>query len=110
MRRALVPQVVTQDGFDLVTAVEPNGRFVIFQQRGTTEQFTQARHGAHGQRQIPVGRGVDAVRRAKIGMAIVHRTARRMFAAIVEVRGQHLELEVEDGFHEADLHPPPRRR
>jgi hypothetical protein len=98
--------VVGQDCLDLIALVEPGRRVVVFKQSRTVEQFAEAWDRSHRQRQETVGGGIDAVRRGKVGVGVVERAPSWQFAAVVEVSGQHLELEVEHRLQQANLDQP----
>lgn len=59
---------------------------------------------SHGQRKEAIGGLINPIRSAEVGMAVIYRAALRTLTAIVEVRGDHFKLQVENGFHEAHFH------
>ena len=85
-----------EDGLDLIALVEERGGIGVGAERRTIEQLAKPEDRAHRKGEIAVGSRVDAIRRAKIRVGIVHRAALRRLAAIIEIRGQNLELKIED--------------
>ena len=55
---------------------------------------------------MAVGGGINAIGGAEVGMGIAHGTAQRRLAAIVEVGGDDLKLQVENGLQQAHFVPP----
>src|SRR6185312_2122154 len=71
--------------------------------RGQVERLRELVERRHGDGDKAVAGRIDAVGRGEIGVRIAERRACRNAAAVVEIGGQHLELEVDERFEETCL-------
>ena len=97
--------MVAESCLDLVTVAEPALGIGIGQQSRASQKLAEARHLTHRQSEMAIRGGIDAVGSAEIRVGIVHGAPVRGLATVVEMGGDDLELQVENGFHETHLNP-----
>jgi len=73
--RGFALEVLHKDRLDLVALVEECRGIDVGGECGTVEQFPEAHDGAHGKREVAIGRCVYAIRCAKVGVCVVDGTA-----------------------------------
>ena len=99
-----VARIIGEDLLDLVALGEPARRIVVIGvERLQLEQIAKPRDRGHGDGEVGVLRPVDAIRRGQIGVRAVHPRAYRQPAAVVEVGGENLELEIDERLEQAGL-------
>ena len=88
-------------GFDLVSLIEESFGIGIAKQWRTAQQLAESNDGLHGERDVAISSFVDAVGRTEVGVGVVDRAALREFAAVVQICGEHFELQIKRGLEQA---------
>src|ERR1700685_110909 len=98
-------ETLGDDLLDLIAAAKPVGR--TFLERRQIEQLAQCRKMGHSQRQITVVCVVNSIRRRQVGVRIAEPTSARRTTPVIQVRSEHLKLEIEQRLNQTGFHQSP---
>ena len=96
--------MIGDDVLDRIAIREPAfGLVAIGRQCVELEQVRELGDRRHRDRDVSIARRIDAVGRREIGVGTAEVGALGQAAAVVQMRGQHLELEIDQRFQQAGL-------
>ena len=96
--------MASQHGLDLIALLEPLALIGVGGQLRAAQNVTQTADRAHGDGNVAIGGLVDAVGRGDVGVGVADAAAHWRLMAVVEIGCQALQLQIEDGLQQGDLH------
>src|SRR6202041_3406075 len=97
-------ETLGDDLLDPIAAAKPVGRTRTFLERRQIEQPAQCRKMRHSQRQITVVGVVNSIRRRQVRVRISEPTSARRTTPVIQVRSEHLKLEIEQRLNQTGFH------
>src|ERR1700721_2723132 len=107
MLSAVLFETLGDDLLELIAAAKPVSRIRTSVERRQVEQLAQRRKMRHRQGQVTVVRVVNSIRRRQVRVRIPERTSARRTAPVIQVRSEHLKLEIEQGLNQTGFHQSP---